>query len=85
MIQRQGANALLVDRQLHLIDRAVGVDHPGRELPIAFEQRPHGLADVGVDQASHGQDLLLERAELGSEDNVDVVSFSHGYPYLPVT
>ena len=85
LIQRQRADALLVDRELHLIDRAVGVDDPAGELRVAFQQRPDGLADVGVDQASHGQDLLLERAQLGAEGGVDVVSFGHGYPYLPVT
>ena len=84
-MQRQHADALLVDRQLHLVDGAVGVDDPGGALRVAFQQRPNGFADVGVDQAPHRQDLFLERAQLGVERGVDVVSFSHGYPYLPVT
>ena len=85
LTEREDPDALLVDRELHLVDGAIGLDDPCGEPRIALRQCPDGLSDVRVDQAAHVEDLALERVELVTERATDVMSVGHGYPYLPVT
>ncbi len=86
LIESQDADALLVDRQLHLIDRPVGLDDPGGEHPDrvpATPARPRRRARRPVRPIV--RICSFSDRKLGSERDVDVVSISHGYPYLPVT
>ena len=72
LLERQQAQAVLVDGDLHAVDRAIVGEHLVRQRRVAPLQRLDGFLDDALGAAAHAQQLLLQRLEL-----VDEVSF-HG-------
>jgi hypothetical protein len=64
---RDQLDRVLVDRQLHLIDVAVGVDHPLGHSRVALQQRADRLLDLILHHRSHPQEELFQTFDVSVE------------------
>ena len=64
LVERQQLHALLVDFDVVGADLLVAIDDLLGQIAVALEERAHDPADLVLDQASHGQQGLLERVQL---------------------
>ncbi len=72
LVQRQQAQAHLVDLDVHAVDDVVALDDPLRLHCIAIHQGPHGVVDLLLDEPTHLQHAPAQLAKLVFVVTIDV-------------
>ena len=67
MVQRQQAEARLVDFEVQRVDMQVVFDEANRQVRIALGQRVPGILQLRFHRAAHQQELLCEITQLDIE------------------
>ena len=79
LLQRQQANAHVIDVHIESIDVPIVLNDPLRQVRIPIHQRLHGTLDLLFNDRPHAQELLFQLCEFLIEVAL------HGPDVLPVT
>ena len=71
--------ALLVDRHFHAVDLEVVARHRNAEIAVALDERGHGVGELLLDHAAHGQHLVAHALEVFVEAARDVMRKIGGF------
>ena len=77
--RREDARALLVDGHFHAVDLEVVARHGHAEIAVAFDERRHGVGELLLDHATHGQHLVAHALQVFVEAARDVVRKIGGF------
>ena len=77
--RREDAAAFLVDRHFHAVDLEVVAADRHAEIAVAFDERGHGVGELLLDHAAHGQHLVAHALEVFVEAARDVVRKIGGF------
>src|SRR5262245_2813352 len=64
LVEGEQLHALLVDLDVVSVHLPIAVDDVSGQRLVTLHQRPHGAADLILDQRAHGQQRLLEAVQL---------------------